>query len=553
MSAILVSCTKPEDPNRDASISVSPTELNFDATGGDKTVTITSSGEWSAYTSEGWFELSATSGQNGDKITITADPYDNTEDERFAYIEFCCGNSSASVTIIQSAKEHSVTVTPTEIKAEAEGGKYEITVTSTDEWTVTADNWITLSADKGNNGDIVTLSIGYNETAGERTGTVTFDCKGKTATIIVTQQPDNSPIIQFKDPYFLDALLETYTIWWNDIKYEVDVDKNNDGQISEKEAANAVALRVYDVRNMDEISYFTSLEWLSCSRNSYPYGEIESLNVSNNASLTYLDCSRNKITSLDVSNNTALTYLSCWENQLTSLDLSNNTALTDLDCRYNQLTSLDVSNNTALTDLWCYDNQLTSLDVSKNTALTTLACGGNQFESLDLSNNTALKELDCSYGNLVSLDLSNCNVLERLTCYNNELESLKLGQNNALTYLSCFGNQLTTLDVSGCSVLNSLDCSSNPQLLSIDLSKNAELTSFECYNTGITNVDLSKNRKLKTFLPVFWYSTQGELDINEDTKCPLETVTFYKYHVLDSDVFNVLDEVYPRLEILYAE
>ena len=553
MSAILVSCTKPEDPNRDASISVSPTELNFDATGGDKTVTITSSGEWSAYTSEGWFELSATSGQNGDKITITADPYDNTEDERFAYIEFCCGNSSASVTIIQSAKEHSVTVTPTEIKAEAEGGKYEITVTSTDEWTVTADNWITLSADKGNNGDIVTLSIGYNETAGERTGTVTFDCKGKTATIIVTQQPDNSPIIQFKDPYFLDALLETYTIWWNDIKYEVDVDKNNDGQISEKEAANAVALRVYDVRNMDEISYFTSLEWLSCSRNSYPYGEIESLNVSNNASLTYLDCSRNKITSLDVSNNTALTYLSCWENQLTSLDLSNNTALTDLDCRYNQLTSLDVSNNTALTDLWCDDNQLTSLDVSKNTALTTLACGGNQFESLDLSNNTALKELDCSYGNLVSLDLSNCNVLERLTCYNNELESLKLGQNNALTYLSCFGNQLTTLDVSGCSVLNSLNCSSNPQLLSIDLSKNAELTSFECYNTGITNVDLSKNRKLKTFLPVFWYSTQGELDINEDTKCPLETVTFYKYHVLDSDVFNVLDEVYPRLEILYAE
>ena len=110
------------------------------------------------------------------------------------------------------------------------------------------------------------------------------------------------------------------------------------------------------------------------------------------------------------------------------------------------------------------------------------------------------------------------------------------------------------MDVSGCSVLNSLNCSSNPQLLSIDLSKNAELTSFECYNTGITNVDLSKNRKLKTFLPVFWwYSTQGELDINEDTKCPLETVTFYKYHVLDSDVFNVLDEVYPRLEILYAE
>ena len=417
MSAILVSCTKPEDPNRDASISVSPTELNFDATGGDKTVTITSSGEWSAYTSEGWFELSATSGQNGDKITITVDPYDNTEDERSAYIEFCCGNSSASVSIIQSAKEHSVTVTPTEIKTEAEGGKYEIAVTSTDEWTVTADNWIRLSADKGNNGDIVTLSIDYNETAGERTGTVTFDCKGKTATVTVTQQPDNSPIIQFKDPYFLDALLETYTVSWNDVDYEVDVDKNNDGQISEKEAASVVVLRLVDgVRNMDEISYFTSLEYLRCK------GSFESLDLSNCTALTYLECGNNNLTSLDLSNNTALTYLEFGHSGITSLDLSNCTALTYLDCSYNaSLASLDLSNNTALTYLDCSYNNLTSLDVSKNTALTYLDCrsNGNELTSLDLSNNTALTYLDCSYNNLASLDLSNNTALTYLDCSSN--------------------------------------------------------------------------------------------------------------------------------------
>ena len=107
MSAVLVSCTKSEVTDANASISVSPTELTFDATGGDKTVTITSTGDWSvAYTSDEWFELSATSGQNGDKITITADPYDNTEDERYGYIDFYCGNSSTSVSITQSAKEH---------------------------------------------------------------------------------------------------------------------------------------------------------------------------------------------------------------------------------------------------------------------------------------------------------------------------------------------------------------------------------------------------------------------------------------------------------------
>lgn len=536
LSAVLVSCAKSEvtNPDANASISVSPTELNFDATGGDKTVTITSTGEWSVYTSDDWFELSATSGQNGDKITISADPYDNTEEERYGYIDFYCGSSSTSVSITQSAKENSITVTPTEIKAEAEGGKYEITVTSTDEWTVTADNWITLSADKGNNGDIVTLTVNYNETAGERTGTVTFNCKGKAAIITVTQQPDNSPIIQFKDQYFLDALLETHTVWWNEVMYEVDVDKNNDGQISEKEAASVKYLNISysDVRNMDEISYFTSLEYLNCEGDSFSYGELESLDVSNLTTLAYLNCSYNKITTLNINGCTALTELNCYNNQFTSLD---------------------VSNNIALTELSCYGNQLTSLDVSNNISLTSLSCSMNQLESLDLSNNTVLKELFCNFNNLVSLDLSNCKVLENLSCYSNNLESLKLGQKDALTSLLCYGNQLTTLDVSGCSALDDLDCSSNPQLLSIDLSKNAELTSFECERTGITNVDLSKNRKLKTFYPVQWYKTQGELDIRKDTKCPLETVTFYKYHVLDSDVFKVLDEVYPRLEILYAE
>ena len=468
MSAVLVSCTKPEDPNRDASISVSPTELNFDATGGNKTVTITSSGEWSAYTSEGWFELSATSGQNGDKITITVDPYDNTEDERYGYIDFYCGNSSTSVSITQSAKEHSVSVTPTEIKAEAEGGKYEISVTSTDEWTVTADNWIRLSADKGNNGDIVTLSIDYNETAGERTGTVTFDCKGKTATVTVTQQPDNSPIIQFKDPYFLDALLETYTVSWNDVDYEVDVDKNNDGQISEKEAASVVVLRVVDsdgVRNMDEISYFTSLEYLRCE------GTFESLDLSNNTALTYLRC-HGPLTSLDLSNNTALTYLGCSYSGITSLDLSNNTALTYLECIFNvSLTSLDLSNNTALTYLDCSSNRPISLDLSNNTALTYLDCSHNYLTSLDLSNNTALTELHCSSNILTSLDLSNNTALTYLDCSSNRPISLDLSNNTALTYLDCSHNYLTSLDLSNCTALTELDCSSNYPLTKVILYK----------------------------------------------------------------------------------
>ena len=548
MSAVLVSCTKPEDP---ASISVSPTELNFDATGGDKTVTITSTGEWSvAYTSEGWFELSATSGQNGDKITITVDPYDNTEDERSAYIEFCCGNSSASVSIIQSAKEHSVTVTPTEIKTEAEGGKYEIAVTSTDEWTVTADNWIRLSADKGNNGDIVTLSIDYNETAGERTGTVTFDCKGKTATVTVTQQPDNSPIIQFKDPYFLDALLETYTVSWNGESYRVDVDKNNDGQISENEAASVEVLDLSkaqkqagnDIRNIDELKYFTELRYLyfvNCS--------IENLTFSN-PKLEELDLeaevftgSSGNIISLNVNECTSLKTLNCSSNQLTSLDVSNNTALTDLVCDYNQLTSLDLSKNTALTDLSCRGNQLTgnqltSLDVSNNTALTDLSCEGNQLTSLDVSNNTALTYLSCQNNQLTSLDVSNNTALTYLSCFNNQLTSLDVSKNTALTDLVCDYNQLTSLDVSKNTALTDFWCSYN-QLTSLDLSKNTALTDLNCKANNINILDLHNNQKLCHI-----YCSGN----------PLQKLILYSYHIIADSCIEDIESEYGEI-IEYME
>ena len=173
---------------------------------------------------------------------------------------------------------------------------------------------------------------------------------------------DDSPIIQFKDPRFLEALLEI-------------ADKNGDGQISEKEASIVTYMPLYavngraEIRAMDELKYFTALEVLYCWGN-----QLTSLDVSKNTALTGLDCSYNQLTSLDVSKNTALTGLHCSYNQLTSLDVSNNTALTYLTCFDNQLTSLDVSNNTALTYLSCFDNQLTSLDVSKCKKIDFLRC-----------------------------------------------------------------------------------------------------------------------------------------------------------------------------------
>ncbi len=448
------------------SISVEPTELSFIAAGEEKSVTVNSSDEWEFSSDEYWITALEQSGDNGATVKIKVEENEDAE-IRTGTVTFRCGDKQADVKITQEAKEFSISIEPTKIEFGAEGGVQEITVNSSDSWRLSTDNWIKTSAKTGSNGDIVKIIVDYNASTEVQTGIITFTCGNKTAEFTVTQNPDDSPIIQFKDPLFLQAILRDGT------------DYNGDGQISILEASLKTRLNCYfyGIRVMDEIKYFTAL--------------------------TYLDCDNNQLTSLDLSNNTALTTLYCYDNQLTSLDVSNNTALTTLYCFDNQLTSLDVSNNTALTALQCYNNQLTALDVSNNTALTHLTCRNNQLTALDLSNNTALTSLTCFENQLTSLDVSNSTALESLNCYDNQLTSLDVSNHTALTYLNCDNNQLTSLDVSNSTALESLYCDNN-QLTALDLSNNTALEYLSCYENPLQKLIIYTYHIIRYF-----YSIEG--------------------------------------------
>ncbi len=100
-------------------------------------------------------------------------------------------------------------------------------------------------------------------------------------------------------------------------------------------------------------------------------------------SLTFLECSRNKLSSLDLTNNTSLTLLNCWGNNITNLDLTRNTKLTYLSCFQNKLTSLDLSKNTLLSQLFCSWNELTSLNLKNGNNRDLFAL--NAFNNPNLS------------------------------------------------------------------------------------------------------------------------------------------------------------------------
>ena len=318
-----------------------------------------------------------------------------------------------------------ISIYPRELHFTLYGEEQSVTMDSSHDWELAYyPDWCIPSIKSGQSGAEVIFTVTENDSESQRDGKIIFSCGDAADSIIVLQDGLNDNI-KFNQPSVKQALCNEYRIKFNGQRVIIDIDKDNDEEISYKEAAEAKYMNVHikyvnPGNNFPELKYFTALEYLSVECN------LDSLDLSKNTALTDLDCGSNQLTSLDVSKNTALTDLDCGSNQLTSLDVSNNTALTYLDCSSNQLTSLDVSKNTALTYLDCSSNQLTSLDVSKNTALTDLYCVGNMLTSLDVSNNTALTGLQCAYNNLTSLDLSNNPALTDLYCSDNPLQKLIL-------------------------------------------------------------------------------------------------------------------------------
>ena len=173
---------------------------------------------------------------------------------------------------------------------------------------------------------------------------------------------------------------------------QVGVDTNGDSHIDADEAEAVTYLNVagYGITDMTGIDAFLYLDTLICGDNNF-----DSLDLSSNPALRYLDCSGHlhititPLQWLNLTGCTELTHLNCSSSLLTSLDLSSCTALTWLDCSFNPLPYLDLSANTRLEHLDCAANQFSCLDLSNNTLIGS----GNGNNKLDLGYMRSLTEV----------------------------------------------------------------------------------------------------------------------------------------------------------------
>lgn len=158
------------------------------------------------------------------------------------------------------------------------------------------------------------------------------------------------------------------------------------------EAVTKLSLLGKELSDLSGIELFSNLTYLDCSRN-----KLTTLDVSKLTKLNTLDCNRNELNTLIFGTGlTQLTTLDCNTNMsLAKLDISSLTALKVLDCSLTRLETLDLKGLKSLATLTCRHCQLTRLNVSEQAELTTLQCHENRISELDITHNEKLSRLEC--------------------------------------------------------------------------------------------------------------------------------------------------------------
>ena len=240
--------------------------------------------------------------------------------------------------------------------------------------------------------------------------------------------------------------------------------------------------------NLEQASLDTRLDELSITAGTPHLGKLvcrslglQTLDLSNVTSLTFLDAGLNKLDAVTFSGCTQLVELYLDNNLLATPDFTPFTALNILDIHNNPLTSVTLGSNPSkvfLSHSSQVDNDgsitingtsnVTKLNIQaghkkllfNSPNLAELSISG-ALEELDISGHTQLSALQCNNIHLLTLKANGCTALETLDVSKNSLETLALNGCSGLTRLTANENQLTSIDLNGCSALEYLNVAAN--------------------------------------------------------------------------------------------
>lgn len=174
-------------------ISITPKTANVSSKGGEASVMVSSSGQWTlSDNTNDYVTPSALKGKDGDIVKFTVKPNDKEEDQTFSYT-FTCGKETASYAITlkkrasQTEEQLEITFVPESNILPREGGNVSVLVTSSDEWTLEGSHtFVHPSATSGSDGAEVTFTVDPNETEEDKVADYVFKMGSKNVPFQIT-------------------------------------------------------------------------------------------------------------------------------------------------------------------------------------------------------------------------------------------------------------------------------------------------------------------------------------------------------------------------------
>ena len=178
-------------------LTVSPSSIDFPATGGQQKFNIMSNVDWQIFNDAPWISITPSSGSGSMDVTVTVLP-NNTNFPRGFYISiFGPGETTRTVNVTQAAASASdLTVSPSSMNFPSTGGWDVLEIVSNlNYWKVSSNaSWLTISpatepgVHEGFSNGLLLITAAPNNTGSQRTATLAISITGSTIqTINVTQ------------------------------------------------------------------------------------------------------------------------------------------------------------------------------------------------------------------------------------------------------------------------------------------------------------------------------------------------------------------------------
>lgn len=270
LSCFVMGCRKP------VNVSFGVESLNVAAVGGTYTTELKSNGDWTINSMAEWLTVSPASG-NGD-ATLTFEVQPNlTGQVRNQEIIATTKDNTASMTISQEASDDPVpepyiTLAPTAMLGDWEGGSFQVIVSANVAWAVTdSPDWVTCSKTEGEGNDTLLMTMHPFLEMGNREAFITFGGNNTSAQFHVRQTGMSSEHILtvtpdvFQVPYTGDV--RTMTVTCDEAWVAVSEEDWISLDMTEGEGSGEVVLTVAE--NPLYVSRRTAIKFISDSNNTY--------------------------------------------------------------------------------------------------------------------------------------------------------------------------------------------------------------------------------------------------------------------------------------------